>query len=159
MTDHDPRHDFDFFNGTWTGRHRQLKDRLSGCNEWTEFESRSWVKPLAGGAAQIDQFSWESAAQPVYGITLRLYDPVADQWSMNWADNSTGRLFPPMIGRFRDGVGVFGGTDTCRGESVLSRFTWFEITPTSATWEQAFSGDAGLTWETNWRTEFTRIIS
>jgi hypothetical protein len=36
------------------------------------------------------------------------------------------------------------------------RFVWSGITPTSAHWEQAFSPDAGKTWEINWITDFRK---
>jgi hypothetical protein len=37
------------------------------------------------------------------------------------------------------------------------RFTWSDITPASARWEQAFSSNAGTTWKTNWIMEFQRV--
>ncbi len=45
------------------------------------------------------------------------------------------------------------------GDNVLVRLrvTWSQITPTSARWEQALSGDGGKTWETNWITDFQRV--
>mgnify|MGYP006166679175 CR=1 FL=1 len=30
--------DFDFVIGDWTVKHRRLKERLQGCNEWLEFD-------------------------------------------------------------------------------------------------------------------------
>jgi hypothetical protein len=52
---------------------------------------------------------------------------------------------------------MFYSDDTLRGKPVRPRVTWSQITPTSARWEQALSGDGGKTWETNWITDFQRV--
>jgi hypothetical protein len=62
-------------------------------------------------------------------------------------------------GRFVNGVGVFYADDSLRGKTVKVRFTWTHPTPNTAHWEQAFSGDGGKTWETNWVTDFTRVAA
>jgi len=157
VSERDPRHDFDFMHGRWVIKHRRLRERLVGCTEWDEFESTQTVRPMFGGAAQIDEIQWDDDGEIRYGCTVRLYDPVRDQWSMNWADSMTGRFFPPMIGNFRYGTGYFGGTDTVRGKIVLSRFVWSDITADSARWHQAFSENGGLTWEINWYMDSFRI--
>ncbi|MEU0600065.1 hypothetical protein ABZ484_17760 [Streptomyces sp. NPDC006393] len=36
------------------------------------------------------------------GLTLRLFDPVRAQWSLNWVNSRTGLLQPPVVGRFHD---------------------------------------------------------
>jgi hypothetical protein len=36
------------------------------------------------------------------------------------------------------------------------RYIWSRITPNSAHWEQAFSPDAGKSWETNWEMQLKR---
>jgi hypothetical protein len=45
---------------------------------------------------------------------------------------------------------------SCTGAPLALRFVWSQITATSARWEQAYSPDAGKTWETNWVMEFRR---
>ena len=59
-----------------------------------------------------------------------------------------------MVGAFRDGIGVFEGECDIGGRSIRVRFLWSrgEV----PRWEQAFSRDAGITWETNWTMEFRR---
>jgi hypothetical protein len=64
---------------------------------------------------------------------------------------------PPVVGGFRDGVGVFEGDDVFEGIPIRVRFVWSDITSHSARWEQFFSSDAGKTWEKNWSMEFERI--
>jgi hypothetical protein len=44
------------------------------------------------------------------------------------------------------------------GANIAVRFSWSEITPRSARWEQAFSPDDGNPRETNWIMEFTRQL-
>ena len=71
-------------------------------------------------------------------------------------DNQRCVLDPPVVGKFSNGVGVFEGADEFQGRPIIMRFTWSNITPTSARWEQEFSADNGQTWEKNWIMEFTR---
>ena len=67
-------------------------------------------------------------------------------------------LDPPVQDRFEKGVGTFYGKMTANGKPMRVRFLWSEITGTSARWEQAYSPDAGKTWETNWTMEFRRAL-
>jgi hypothetical protein len=62
-----------------------------------------------------------------------------------------------VVGRFQDGIGLFECDDVLEGIPLRVRFTWQNITATSATWEQSFSFDDGATCDTNWITESTRI--
>jgi hypothetical protein len=91
------------------------------------------------------------------GMSLRLYDPHTRQWSIYWASNRTGRLDPPVVGSIVNGIGVFEGRDVLEGRPIVVRFTWSEITETSARWEQFFSPDEGRTWEKNWVMAMTRV--
>ena len=49
----------------------------------------------------------------------------------------------PMIGGFTRGRGLFYARGHTMGDSILSRFLWTDITPTSCHWEQAFWADGG----------------
>jgi hypothetical protein len=150
-------HAFDFLAGRWRIRHRRLKDRLVGSEEWEEFDGRSVVWPLLDGAGNVDDNVIELPDGPYRAVSLRSYDAATDRWSIWWLDGRTPeRLDPPVVGSFVDGVGTFVGEDTLRGEPILVRFVWSGITPDSARWEQAFSRDGGETWELNWVMELTR---
>ena len=62
-----------------------------------------------------------------------------------------------MTGAFGDdGRGEFLSHEDYQGRMVLVRFHWTPGGPDEARWEQAFSADAGRTWETNWIMQFTR---
>jgi hypothetical protein len=146
--------DFDFLIGSWDITNRKLKRRLAGSDDWAEFPATSTCQSLFGGAANIDEIVFPT--EGVSGLTLRLFDPVTKQWSLNWANSETGRLFPPVVGSFTDGRGEFYGDDSHEGTPVRVRYIWSEITPTSARWEQGFSMDGEQTWETNWVMELRR---
>jgi len=91
------------------------------------------------------------------GVTLRLYDQAADEWSLYWASSKAGLALPPQVGRFDDdGRGVFLADDVYNGRAIKVVYIWSEIKAESCRWEQAFSVDDGVTWETNWVAEFTR---
>lgn len=146
--------DFDFLVGSWTVRNRRLVERLVGSDEWEEFDAPVTNWSLFDGMANVDEIAFADGTK---GLTLRLFDQDTRQWSLHWASSTTGRLFPAVVGEFTDGVGVFHGDDTEGGRPVRVRFTWSDITPTSALWSQAFSVDDGATWELNWTMQFTRV--
>jgi hypothetical protein len=81
---------------------------------------------------------------------LRLYDPEAHQWSLNFANIKSGTLTVPSIGEFKNGRGEFYNTDTLDGRAILVRFIISDITQNSIHFEQSFSDDGGKTWEVNW---------
>jgi hypothetical protein len=157
----DGRHDFDFFFGSWRQANRKrLKPLAQGDTEWVEFESRTEAGPILGGLGNIDTFKApQFPGRPEFeGFSLRLFEPQTGLWRIWWASTiGNGQLEPPVIGRFRDGVGLFECDDVVDGVPLKARFTWKDITPDSATWEQSFSFDDGATWDTNWITRHTRI--
>jgi hypothetical protein len=61
------------------------------------------------------------------------------------------------VGRFTEGVGTFYADDSLDGRPIRVRFTWRPNPGGHPTWEQAFSADAGVTWETNWTMAFVRL--
>jgi hypothetical protein len=148
--------DFDFWLGRWNGHNRRLRERLAGCDEWDEFESKSIARSILGGMGNEDVFLTDYADGYV-GMSFRFFDPETRQWAIYWADSRrSGALDPPVIGSFSGDTGVFEGPDTFEGRPILVRYTWSGITTTTPRWEQAFSDDGGETWETNFVTEFTR---
>ena len=148
--------DFDFLHGDWRVRHRKLKRRLAGCADWTEFTGRVHARPVLDGQGNVDDNVLDAPDGRYTALTLRVFDPVADAWSITWVDSRRATLDPPLVGRFADGVGAFFGDDEHEGRPVRVRFLWTPLTPDSARWEQAFSADHGAPWETNWIMEFTR---
>ena len=147
--------DFDFQRGEWQVRHRVKR---SSHDAWIEFGGTCRNRALIDGSANVEEHTFIRSAGTAYGIALRAYDSKAGQWAIWWVDSRTphGALDPPVKGRFEKGVGTFYSDSEINGKPVRTRFTWSAITASAARWEQAFSYDAGKTWETNWVMEFRR---
>ncbi len=155
---HKPSPAFDFFMGIWKCRHRYLARRLAGCTEWLEFDGVCAARKILDGYGNIDEADIKLPGSPYRGMSLRTYDPEADRWSIYWLDSRhPGRVFPPVVGGFDNGVGTFYGDDEHDGRAVRVRFLWSAITPGAARWQQAFSLDEGNSWETNWTMDFIRL--
>lgn len=149
--------DFDFLFGHWRIRHRRLKRRLQACTEWDTFDGASQVWPLMNGQGNVDDNVLELPDGPYRAVSLRAFDPATGEWSIWWLDSRrTGQLDVPVRGRFAGGVGTFEADDRFEGRPIRVRFVWSRITPLGAQWEQAFSDDGGVSWETNWVMQFDR---
>lgn len=149
--------DFDFFIGEWKVRHRRLVSRLTGSNEWQEFNGRSRAWKLMDGQGNVDDNFIELPAGEYRAVTLRSYDPLSEQWAIWWLDaRNSHSLDVPVKGGFRDGVGVFLADDVFDGKPINVRFLWLDTDTSSPRWEQAFSPNGGTTWETNWTMQFER---
>lgn len=157
--------DFDFLMGPWRIRNTRLVRRLAGCNDWEVFDATGCARPLPGGIGNCDDFIAPAWKPGYVGMSLRVFCPQSQRWSIYWLDNATGGLDPasgllqpPVVGSFRDGVGSFEGQESFEGRQVRVRFEWTQMQSGSPRWEQAFSDDGGATWETNWVMEFSRPL-
>ena len=154
----DGQHDFDWELGTWTTKVRVRRNPLSGTvPNWAEYEGTSVVKPLLDGRANFVELSVGGTGGRIEGGSLRLYNPKARQWSLNYASASGGVLTAPVFGGFDGhGRGLFYGQDTLEGRTILVRFIITQVSPREARFEQAYSIDGGQSWEDNWIAVDTR---
>jgi hypothetical protein len=148
-------HDFDFYVGTWKIHNRRLRKALAGSEDWYEFEATSTARSVLGGVGNFDEF--EAPSEGISGLTLRLFDPERDEWSLYWASSRGGPMGAPQVGRFDGDRGEFYADDVYERRPIRVVYVWSEITENTARWEQAFSLDAGQTWETNWIMESTKV--
>jgi hypothetical protein len=152
-------HGFDFLVGKWNVGHRRLKHRLAHSDEWETFEGTCESRLMLDGQANVDENVLVSPAGVFRAATVRMFDPGSKSWAIWWFDSrQPHKLDPPLVGTFKDGVGTFFSDDQFEGRPIRVRFIWSQITHDSARWEQAFSDDAGATWETNWIMEFRRVV-
>jgi len=143
--------DFDFEHGRWHTSLRRLLKPLSGAQEWAEYSGTTVVQPLLGGRANVVELDVTGPHGRIEGISLRLFEPQRQLWTLNFSNAAAGTLELPMSGGFNGGRhGVFFGHDTFRGRPILVRFVIDVIDADTAHFEQAFSTDAGATWEVNW---------
>lgn len=152
------QHDFAFLNGTWRVRHRKLKARLVGCEEWLDFEGSCHAWELLEGMGNVDDNMLHDPAGSYRAITLRRISPETGLWNIWWFDQRFDAVGVPMQGGFKDGTGTFLADETLDGRPIKVRFIWSAITAASARWEQAFSADGGDSWETNWVMLFERSV-
>ena len=155
----DGSHDFDFVVGTWRIANRKRVKLVDPESDWIEFDAESEAAPILGGLGNIDTYkASEFPGRPGFeGFTLRLFEPQRGLWRIWWASTlSGGRLEEPVVGRFKDGIGVFECDDVVDGVPLRVRYTWKVHSADSLTWEQSFSFDNGATWDTNWTMESTR---
>ncbi len=151
------QHDFDFLVGTWDVHHRRLITRLAGSTTWETFSGTCTMTTLMAGHANLDDNVLELPGGSYRAVTLRAFDAASATWAIWWLDGRTPHtLDPPVRGRFEGGVGTFEGEDTLGGRPIRVRFVWSAITRTTCRWAQAFSADAGATWEPNWEMAFVR---
>ncbi|HET6524398.1 hypothetical protein [Sphingopyxis sp.] len=147
----DGSRDFDWEIGSWTTQLRYLPEPLAGSTRWVEYRGTSEVRAIMGARANLVELSVEGPAGKIEGVSLRLYNPKARQWTLNFANVRSGLLTSPVTGAFDgEGRGVFYGVDSVGDRTVLVRFLILDVGSNSARFEQAFSADGGANWETNW---------
>ena len=152
----DGARDFDWEIGAWDTVVR-VRTPLSTQENWTEFRGASIVHGFANNRANLVDLAVASASGGrIEGVSLRLFNPQTQQWTLNFASMRDGALTPPVYGGFANGRGEFYGQDTVDGRSVFVRFVISDITANSARFEQAFSADGGRTWIANWIATDTR---
>ncbi len=151
--------DFDWMVGKWQARLKRLVNPLTGSTTWVEYAGTQTTTNVLGGKAVMDEFVVDSPAAKtrIEALTVRLYNPANQTWSIYWANAANGAFsMPATVGRWKDGRGEFYDHEEWNGRWILVRFVWSDITPTSAHFEQAFSEDGGKTWEVNWISDLSR---
>lgn len=146
----DGQHDFDFEIGTWRTHLKRLLHPLSGSKTWVEYDGTTTVKKIWDGRANLVELEADGPQGHIEALSLRLYNPASQQWSLNFANRAGGTLGVPTVGEFKDGRGEFVDQETLGARAILVRFVITQITPRSCHFEQSFSDDGGKTWELNW---------
>lgn len=151
--------DFDFLRGHWRTHHRRLRERLVGDDRWDEFQGRCSMQTVMGGFGNVDDNLLHLPGGDYRAAAMRSFDPKTRQWAIWWLDGRNAHTIDaPVVGGFdADGTGIFLADEMIKGQLVRVRFMWTETRSGSPRWAQAFSTDAGKTWETNWTMRFEKV--
>lgn len=150
-------HDFDFEIGEWHSHLSRLVHPLSGSKTWVEYDGTTVVRKVWDGRANLVELEVNGPAGHIEALSLRLYNPQARQWSLNFSNSRVGVIGQPTVGEFKDGRGEFYDQETLDGRAILVRFVITDIKADSCRFEQSYSADGGKTWEMNWIATDTRI--
>ena len=149
-------HDFDFLHGDWTVRHRKLKTRLAGADDWQEFEGTSTTRPIMGGVGNVEDNFIDDPNGAYRAAAIRAYDSESGIWRIWWLDlRYPAEIGTPVAGGFDGDRGEFIADDQWNGVPIKVRFVWQKNSGTGPRWEQSFSADSGYSWELNWSMQFT----
>ena len=97
--------DFDFLLGKWQVQNKRLKERLVGSNEWIEFPARlEGGRKFLNGLALMDQYKAEFNGEYFEGVSLRLFKPATEKWTIYWMDTSHPEMTEQVVGAFKDGI-------------------------------------------------------
>jgi len=148
----DGSHDFDFSFGTW---HTHVKHLVDGS--WQTADGIVTAHTFWHGKANMEELEIPMGSSYLEGMTLRTYDPAAQQWKLYFADSRDGQVDDPAVGEFSNGRGAFYSYDIEDGKATYVRQVYYDATPTSYKFEQAFSWDAGKTWHPNFVAALDRV--
>jgi hypothetical protein len=150
-------HDFDFEHGRWRTTLRRLLHPLRGGDQWIDYAGITTVLPLWDGRANVVELDVSGPQGRLQALSLRLFDPKQQRWTLNFSSAASGTLATPMTGGFGGGPrGLFYSAEMFDRRPVLVRFIIESTGADTCRFEQAFSTDGGSSWETNWIAVDTR---
>ena len=149
---------FDFWIGEWDVNLRAQQADAS-WKDWKQ--SKAKIYSILDGKAILELWEEQSKSIPantIIGYSLRYYDTEIKKWVLwlNWPGvNRSGSS--SLQGNFKHNRGEFFSSRPLNDStSIISRYTFSDITPTSLRWDDGFSKDGGKTWTHSWIMEFSR---
>jgi len=145
--------EFNFLHGEWRIAHRKRRD-----GAWDVFEGEATCWTILNGIGSVEEL--RIPARDFSGLGLRMLDVEQRIWSDYWVNAKSGVVTTPgTTGGFINGEGVFISEFDDNGANVLVRGLWDRITGSSHRWLQAYSRDAGATWDDDWIMEWTKVVA
>ncbi|NVK23179.1 MAG: DUF1579 domain-containing protein [Kangiellaceae bacterium] len=154
-SNHNQSKDFDFIIGNWLVKHQKLLNPLSNSQEWIMFEGNSSTNKILNGFGNLEDNVIHLPNQTYHAAAVRSYNSETNTWSIWWLDSRFPEIMGiPVVGTFKNRIGTFYANEIFKGKGIKVRFIWNATEPSVPKWEQAFSLDDGVTWETNWIMHF-----
>lgn len=138
---------FDFWVGNWQA-------------SWTDSEGKmqtgsNLITKTLGGCVIEENFS--TGDNTFTGRSFSVYNPVKKMWQQTWVDNSGGYL---------DFTGGMDGDKMIltrkglnrKGEEIMQRMVFKDITTDSFTWNWESSADEGVSWNLMWQISYKKKI-
>jgi hypothetical protein len=150
-------HDFDWQLGRWTLSTSRLEHPLTEGGKWISLSGTVSVEKIWGGRANLAEIHLDGTSSHLEFLSVRLFNPRAHQWSLNFASSGDASLSTPMVGEFKKGRGEFYDQEVVGDRSMFVRFVFDGLTSGETRDEQAFSSDGGKTWKVNWINKQTRM--
>src|SRR5438477_8074239 len=108
----DGQHDFDFEIGSWETHLKRLVHPLTGSTAWVDYAGTTTVRKVWNGRANLVELEVDGPKGRIQGLSLRLYNSDARQWSLHFSNSAGGTLSPPVFGEFKGGRGEVDGQDS-----------------------------------------------
>lgn len=146
---------FDFWIGEWDVNLRTIQEDLT----WKDtYKSTARIYPILDGKAILELWNEKVFGKGIKGYSLRYFNHEKGKWDLwlNWPGNNRSGS-SSLEGSFRHGRGDFYSYSPVDDSTTLiSRYTFCDVSPTSLRWDDSYSKDGGKTWSNNWIMEFSR---
>ena len=151
----DDHRQFDFWMGEWDVN---LRIRQSD-NTWDDaIKSTARIYRILDGKAILELWNENKFGEGIKGYSLRYFNVQKNKWELwlNWpSPNQSGTS--SLEGVFRHGRGDFFAERSINDSTtMISRYSFNDITSHSLRWDDGYSTDGGKTWSGNWIMEFSR---
>lgn len=144
----DPSACYDFWLGTWEA----AWDEGDGIKA----HGTNTITRQLDGKVLTEQFRvHDGSSKGFKGTSISVYTPAQETWHQAWADNQGGYF--DLVGSTDGDKRIFGTPPReVKGQTVIQRMVFHDITRDSFIWDWERTTDGGETWNTLWQIYYRR---